>query len=249
MLSCSEPALLRRVAVIACMVMFTIGPVHIAPAANDTSTVQEEPIDATAFFQSLVDRYQNLVRYVEETRVEEVTVDFAVDSKPIRTSTQVRVEIENGRLKVERPGLLDDAIKTVTAQSDPASEADLWLLPHMSLRFADNPLMDFRRGVDEGFVPAEANVVNVDNRQMVRVELRSVKNESADIEAKFELFVDPERMLVERIKGEQQLPGGLMYRTDLDIDPIHAYGSDPDMPLDEKDGAKPVDAQIPIPAG
>ena len=124
---------------------------------------------------------------------------------------------------MERPGLLDDAIRTVTEHSEPASEADLWLLPHMSLRFLEDPLKDFRKGVDEGFVPSEASIVNVDNRQLVRLELCSSTSDTDLTEARFKLFIDPDRMLIERIEGEQQLPNGMAYSTSLEIDTLHVF--------------------------
>ena len=40
-------------------------------------------------------------------------------------------------------------------------------------------------------------------------------------------------MLVERIEGEQLLPGGLSYRTRLEIEPVHAYGGEPSTTFEE----------------
>ena len=214
--------------------MFTISSAEFAHANNDgQEVVQEDTIDAAAFFRTLVQRYRTLIHYVEETQVEEVVQDLAVDSPPIQTRTQVRVEIVNGQLNVERPGIADDAVQALVPQSESATEEDLWLLPHMKLRYSDDPLEEFRRGIEEGFVPEEANIVRVDDRQLVRLELRSNTGEEEPAKATFELFVDPKRMLVERIEGEQLLPGGLSYRTRLEIEPVHAYGGEPSTTLEE----------------
>ena len=214
--------------------MFTIGSAEFAQANNDAQeVVQEDTIDAAVFFHTLVQRYRKLIHYVEETQVEEVVQDLAVDSPPIRTRTQVRVEIVNGQLNVDRPGVVDDAVQALVPQSGSATEEDLWLLPHMNLRFAEDPLHEFRRGIEEGFVPEEANIVSVDDRQLIRLELRSNTGEEEPAKATFELFVDPKRMLVERIEGEQLLPGGLSYRTRLEIEPVHAYGGEPSTTFEE----------------
>ena len=173
-MGCSEKVPLRRLALIASLLMFTIGSAEFAHANNDDQeVVQEDTIDAAVFFRTLVHRYRTLIHYVEETQVEEIVQDLAVDSPPIQTRTQVRVEIINGQLNVERPGLADDAVQALVPQSESATEEDLWLLPHMNLKFAEDPLNEFRRGIEEGFIPEEANIVSVDDRQLVRLELRS----------------------------------------------------------------------------
>jgi hypothetical protein len=90
------------------------------------------------------------------------------------------------------------------------------MLPHLSLRFADQPLAQFRPGGREPFRPSEVDRVTIRNRELVRVELLSGDKE--DPAARFNLFIDPERMLVERVEGDEWLPGGLHHQTTVRIE-------------------------------
>jgi hypothetical protein len=184
-------------------------------------------VDPIRFFKRLVDRYRAIEDYVEETEVEQITDDPATDDPPIRTRTRVRAEVRDARLMVERPGLLDDVGRSLTSSKPGATPQDLWLLPHLRLRFSDSPLEEFRPGEAGGFRAAEADRVVVDDREMVRVELRAGgEAESGPTDARFSLFVDPERMLVERVEGEEWLPGGLRQQTTLRIESIRMLKDD-----------------------
>ena len=67
----------------------------------------------------------------------------------------------------------------------------------------------------------------VDDREMVRGEVRAGgEAESGPTDARFSLLVDPERMLVERVEGEEWLPGGLRQQTTLRIESIRMLTDD-----------------------
>lgn len=184
-------------------------------------------LDPIRFFKRLVDRYRTIEEYVEETEVEQVTNDPATDDPPVRTRTRVRAEVRDARLVVERPGLSDDIARSLTSSKPGAAEEDLWLLPHLRLRFSDSPLEEFRPTEGGGFRAAEADRVVVGDREMVRVELRAGgEADSGATDARFSLFVDPERMLVERVEGEEWLPGGLRQQTTLRIEPVRMLDDD-----------------------
>jgi hypothetical protein len=112
----------------------------------------------------------------------------------------------------------------------PGSEVNLtyqlWLAPHMVLKFRENPLADFRAGVAEPFTPTEASPVMIDDRVLVHLALKSgapgTDGASADFDAKFDLYVNPESMLIERIEGQQRLPDGGSFETSLRIAPVFA---------------------------
>ncbi len=191
----------------------------MAPNVDDVPLEHHGKLDPILFFKRLADRYREIDGYVEETEVEQVTNDPATGDPPIRTRTRVRAEVSNARLRVERPGVLDDFARALSPPAAGAAERDLWLLPHLRLRFSQTPLEQFRRTGGSGFRAAEADRVMVDDREMVRVELRSGgEGESGPSDATFSLFVDPERMLVERVEGEEWLPGGLRQQTTLRIE-------------------------------
>ncbi len=212
--------------------------VLLLPAASATASLEDEgrgqvtdraevdiapehhgKLDPILFFKRLADRYRAIDGYVEETEVEQVTNDPATEDPPIRTRTRVRAEVSDSRLHVERPGVLDDLTRALSPPAAGAAERDLWLLPHLRLRFSPNPLERFRKSGRSGFRAAEADRVMVEDREMVRVELRSGgEGESGSSDATFSLFVDPERMLVERVEGEEWLPGGIRQQTTLRIE-------------------------------
>jgi hypothetical protein len=97
----------------------------------------------------------------------------------------------------------------------------------MALKFDDEPLKHFRAGVDEGFTSTGADAVTIDNRKMVHVALRSGDGLSENCTARFDLFINPETMLVERIDGEQKMPDGGSCTTSLQITPREVDGGDP----------------------
>lgn len=191
-----------------------------APAlpAHTTLTIVEDlaPPDAWAFFKQLVERYRSLHRYTEEAEVEQVTEDPATDAAPIRSRTRVRAEVDDQRLVVQSSSLADRIADTVAPGESAVRESDLWMLPHLKLRFDETPLDSFRPATRQPFRPAEVDRVRVEDRELVRVELLSGETGSPD--ARFSLYVDPERMLVERVEGDEWLPGGLRHRTTVRID-------------------------------
>ena len=225
MVGCSDLIMrvLQRGLLTGCLLLPAVLCLQEAHAIQEDVVLQEEPLDGRAFFEKLVKRYRNLVHYIEKTRIEEVYEDELADTPPINRSMQVMVEIRDDQLQVERPGLLDDAVKSVVGQPQEASEQDLWLLPHMALRFTDDPLLEFRKGIEEGFEPTELRVVSHEEREFLQLELQSHALNEDEPVARFELLVDPERMLIEKINGEQHLPNGLEYRTSLDIEVTHVF--------------------------
>ena len=234
----------------ACTVLMA-APSVMAEDANTEITQRGEELDAAAFFSDLVTRYREMTGYVEDTEVEQETSDPETGDPPVRTRTRIRAEITDGRLRVERPGLLDDAVRTVVGESvgledgESASESDLWLLPHMALRFTDSVLQNFRAGVEQPFAPVEAELVSLNDRDLVRIELRSGDGFGIADGATFELFVDPDRMLVERVEGQQMLASGLAFRTSLKIDPLHVREpGDADSSEGKPASSQPEDRQL-----
>lgn len=175
----------------------------------------EDPI---AFFERLVRRYRSLRRYAERVEVLQVTNDPGTGDPAIRTLTRFRAEITGDDLRVDRSELTSKAIDALKPHvvGSGASDEELWMLPHLSLRFADQPLAQFRPGGREPFRPSEVDRVTIRNRELVRVELLSGDKE--DPAARFNLFIDPERMLVERVEGDEWLPGGLHHQTTVRIE-------------------------------
>ena len=194
------------------------------PIDSNQLIQDEESIDPEAFIEAVIDRYRSLRRYVEEADVHQETFDEACSEKLIDLRIRVRAEILNGRLEVERPGLGDDVVRLVLEEDEPASAADLLLLPHMQFYFADEPLRALRRGIDKGFEAWNVETVRLEDKPLVQVQLRSIEDDpEANPEATFDFFIDPEEMLVERIEGRHSLGKGLIQSITVDIDRLHAF--------------------------
>ena len=204
----------------------TIGSIS-SPQATASQDVRSGRADALAFFESLVDHYRALVAYEDVADVVQITT--RPGEEPQRVETRIAATIQDGNLRVETPGSqmrdgigLDVPLKTSPAMEAFVEKYNLWIAPHMALRFTDEPLQDFRLGVDEGFTPTFTETVIIDGRSLVHVQLRSGDGLSEDYTAKFDLYVDPDSMLIQRIEGEQRLPDGAEFSTTLEITPILA---------------------------
>ena len=62
----------------------------------------------------------------------------------------------------------------------------------------------------------------MDDRELIYIELKAAdppgrENADAPPAARFELWVNPDTMLIERIRGRQTLPDGAAYETTLEI--------------------------------
>ncbi len=229
-----------------------------APALSiATETTTELRLDPAIFFQKLVDRYRGLNLYNDVVTVVQVTQ--RVGAEPSRYETKITCEVADGKLNLRTPlsqirhGFgLDDAVLQGEPAKDAQKKYDLWLAPHMALKFTDQPLKDMRAGVQETFVATGAESVTIDDKKMIHVELRSgcsggkanagsavtdgAGNSSATkpaasfgetCAAKFDLYVNSDSMLIERIEGEQQLPDGASCSTTLQITPGEVEGQAP----------------------
>ena len=231
----------------------TIGSIS-SPQVTASQDVRSDRADALAFFESLVDRYRALVAYEDVADVVQITT--RPGEEPQRVETRIAATIQNGKLRVETPGSqmrdgigLDVPLKTSPAMEAFVQKYNLWIAPHMALRFTDEPLEEFRLGVDEGFTPTKVETVTIDNKSMVHLQLTSGDGLSEDYTARFDLYVNPESMLIERIEGEQRLPDGADYRTTLDITPIRADESQVIPPDDADIDQEPADKMSHDPPG
>ena len=185
-----------------------------------------------ALFDQLVERYRRLSAYEDLTHIVQITTREG--QNPHRVETRIACKIDNDTLRIETPGSqvregigLDTPLKKSPAMDALVLRYNLWLAPHMALRFTDDPLKEFRLGVKEGFTPTKAEHVTVEKKQWVRLELKGGDGLSEDYTARFDLFVNLQSMLIERIEGEQRLPDGAEYRTTLDITPILTEQAEP----------------------
>jgi hypothetical protein len=182
-------------------------------------------LDPAEFFSRVVDRYRDLLHYQDQTRLTQTITGEDERAQTIETEIACRVEGESLKVTTPLRQLRDPLGLRALLASSPALERwrhryDLWLAPHMALKFLDRPLREFRAGVREGFVASEARSVVVDDRTLVQIKLRSAEPASGAEPAEFDLFVNSRSMLIERIEGDQSLPDGGSLHTRLDITPI-----------------------------
>ncbi|UCD74216.1 MAG: hypothetical protein JSV91_10545 [Phycisphaerales bacterium] len=195
------------------------------PAEQPTlGRVGEELPDPLAFFQKLVERYRRLTTYRDTAQIVEITERQG--QAPKRVEKRIACEIEDGELQVTTPAeqLLRRLGLVLPMRQSPVMDKarkdyDRWLAPHMTMKFAAEPLQDFRPGVEQGFTATEVGPVTIDQKEMVHLQLKSGDGRKEKCDATFDLFVDPESMLIERIEGEQQLSDGASYQTTIEIDP------------------------------
>ncbi|MCZ6810384.1 MAG: hypothetical protein O7D97_00135 [Planctomycetota bacterium] len=222
-------------AISACAVAAAGGQILLAepnaPSIVTGAEAQPAP-QPLALFDQLVERYWRLSAYEDLTHIVQITTREG--QAPHRVETRIACRIDNDTLRIETPGSqvregigLDTPLKKSPAMDALVLRYNLWLAPHMALRFTDDPLKEFRLGVKEGFTPTKAEHVTAEKKQWVRLELKSGDGLSEDYTARFDLFVNLQSMLVERIEGEQRLPDGAEYRTTLDITPILTEQAEP----------------------
>jgi hypothetical protein len=199
-------------------------------AAEPESVTVAKSSDAATFFAKLVERYRSLEAYKDTARLVETT--HREGKEPDRVETKLACQVASGELKIETPARqareslgVDLPVKESPPLKESKRKLDLWLAPHMALKFSDAPLKEFRAGVDEGFTATEVESVTIDNKEMLHVALRSGDGRSEDCDAKFDLYVNRESMLIERIDGEQRMPDGASYCTTLHITPVEADDS------------------------
>lgn len=212
----------------------------------------DSQIDPLAFFERLVSRYRALTTYSDETRITQATRSYG-DERVHHTETQVTCDVADDSLKVQTPGLqmlrglqLELPIPTPEQGKAAKQRYDFWLLPHMTLKFAETPLKEFREGVSEGFTATEAAEVTLDDKPMVHLELTSGDGLSGDSNARYDLYVDPDSMLIERIEGRQRLPDGGDVEATYDIKPTMSVGGEPvdDSDPDDTEATEDLGASI-----
>jgi hypothetical protein len=201
----------------------------LAVIAVGGAAVADQPQDPRAFFDAVADRYRQLVTY--EDTVDVIEIVTRDDGAPHRVQTRLSCRLENGRLYVDsaasqvRSGAVDAPLARSPGMASLVLRYNLWIAPHMVLHFKENPLAEFRLGVPQGFTPTRAEPVTVDDRELIYIELKAADppdNDSADATeaARFELWVNPGSMLIERIRGRQTMPDGAAYETMLEITPL-----------------------------
>lgn len=218
--------------------------------------IAEGRVDPLIFFDELVARYRALTAYSDQTHIVEVTRRYDDGAEPQRAEKRVAADVSDGKLTVVTPGSqvrrslgLALPIPPTPEMEQAAQRYDLWLVPHLVLKFSENPLEELREGVSEGFTATEAAAVTIDERPMVHLELTSGDGLSGDYNARFDLYIDPESMLIERIEGRQRMPDGADFETTYHITPIKSEGGLPvDKPAVSDPEVQPTSTTAPIAA-
>jgi hypothetical protein len=198
--------------------------------ARPATSTPSKSADAATFFAQLVERYRSLEAYKDTARLVETTHREGKESN--RVETTMACEVASGELKIDTPTRqvrdalgVDLPVKSSPPMKESKRKFDLWLAPHMALKFTETPLKQFRAGVEEGFTATGVETITIDDKEMLHVSLRSGDGLSEDCDAKFDLYVNRASMLIERIDGEQRLPDGASYCTTLHITPVEADDS------------------------
>lgn len=203
------------------------------PIEPATSPYPPSP-EATRFFERLVDRYRAIVHYADTFLLEQVIGSTDGDDRATtRTKVAARSRVDGDRLEVETDTdrlwsmLAGGADREPADGPDKANEAvrrerDLAIAPHLRLRFLDDPLREFKSADDEAFRATGIAPVRHEDRDMVRIELRSGGESPGSASSVIGITVDPGSMLIRKVDGEEQWSDGRNRTTTISIEPEDA---------------------------
>lgn len=181
-------------------------------------------IDPAVFFEKLVQRYREISTYRDTTQLVQIT--RRAGERDLKQETSLICEVVDGELIVRTPTQqiregfgFNLPIRRSEALKQMELRYQLWLAPHMTLRFAADPLKALREGLVDRFTPVLTERVLLNDRPMVHLELRSGDGLSELVEAKFDFYINPDSMLIEHIDGLQHLPDGSDFITTMEIRP------------------------------
>jgi hypothetical protein len=181
----------------------------------------EAQIDAACFFRLLMTRYRDLAFYEDVSHVLRVTQRAGED--PQCVETEIGCEIENGRLRVQTPasqalGLfgLNGLFRSSPEMKRAALDYNLWLAPHLLPRFAEDVEISTPSERSQ-YTPMSAEPVTIDDKPMILLAVEQAVDEQTKAQARLDLYVDPDSMLVERAEHRQTLPDGAEYQTTVEI--------------------------------
>jgi hypothetical protein len=198
-------------------------------------------VEARAFFDRLVQRYQALTGYRDSAALVQVTTRQG--QTPQETRAQLSCSIERDELLVSTPA--SQAARALGLEAlleiSPAAQVlrhryELWLAPHMTLRFARQPLREMRAGVEGELKPIVAEHVVIDEKSLVHVQLQSDRGGEGAPDSSVDLYVDPDSMLVQRVESRQILPDGTHCAMTLEITPEFADGGAAESAKPQADG-------------
>lgn len=200
--------------------------------------------EATRFFERLVERYRELIRYADTFLLEQRigSID-GHENAEVRTRVSARSRIADGAVEVSTR--TRRIVESIAGEGRTGSrEVDLAMAPHLGLRLLDEPLRDFRPGTD-GFRATSIREVEHEHQAMVRIELRSGGASPGEPSSVFGLTVDPHSMLIRKVDGEERLADGRSFTTTISIDPE----SDAVVPAEEPPIVPPRIEGSPVPVG
>ncbi len=205
------------------------------PAPQDAASVKTQSLDPDLFFAQLIERYRRMTAYQDMVSVVQLIEDG--DAQPSRVESELTCELdEHGHLAVSTPvtdyrGFFNAMFPVRSSDGMDAARQQhaMWLAPHMSLRFDHSPM---QRSSKAPMKPVEARTVQVEDQTVVQLRLSNrpeadkstpvppCLDHDAEPETTFDLYVNPESMLVERIEGDERLPDGRQQRTTVHIHPL-----------------------------
>ncbi|MFO0826907.1 MAG: hypothetical protein U0572_02065 [Phycisphaerales bacterium] len=199
-------------------------------------------IDPAEFFRSLVDRYRTLTEYQDSVKLEQRTVERSSSVQSAPVASAIDCSVRNDRLALRTSDLRAETMRSALPWTSECDARDgsplgrmrlasqLWLLPHLSLRFAEEPLRSMQ-GAGGTLVPMTVETVTVGEKSLVRLHLVSRHDDApsggaaSSRDATVDLFVNPRSMLVERIEHSRELAEGVRYEATIEISPERAVAA------------------------
>ncbi len=188
-------------------------------------------IDANTLFGKLVDRYRGLSLYRDSVKLAHRTIDGATATSTA-TQQSMGCTVDGSTLAVISSALgsggsCDARDASPMARLELARQ--LWTLPHLALRFADEPLRSMRGGFGS-LVPTAVEEVTIDRKQLLRLHLEAdgevvVAAGTECDESTVDLYVNPQSLLVERVEHSLTIAEGVRYEATLEITPERAIAT------------------------
>lgn len=188
-------------------------------------------LDAGTLFGKLVDRYRGLALYQDSVKLAHRTIAAEPELPSVAVSQSMGCTVDGSTLAV-----ISSALGTGgscdTRDASPIAKVELarqlWTLPHLALRFADEPLRSMRGGCGT-LVPTRVEEVTIDERPLLRLHLESARpadgEEGSCEESTVDFFVNPHSLLVERVEHSHTIAEGVRYEATLEITPERAVSA------------------------
>ena len=233
----------------------TAVPVHIDPDRVPTSwrdclrldtESQTHYIDAACFLEHVMDRYRSLAVYEDVADVMQETSHEGDATRRVHQRYESRID-ENGTPEVEGRAIgstrsvrhvAPNLLKSTLRRTPILRRYSLWIAPHLQLAQPEVSESDAAAADLKTLSASSAEAVSEEGGDLVRLEVETQTANDDGRTGRIEFFVNPDSMLVERVRRTEPLPGGGELREEIEIRPTRVL---------DRPGARGIDDATDVP--